>query len=214
MTEMITTDVEAWKRYPSHRSWFNKLWLADTFGYLCGPNAVPVPVVNDYIVKPIYNLHGMGAGAKIIRLNPEDTELVPPGYFWCEKFVGDHYSIELTWRNTEWNVVSVFQGFHANEEELFRFSKWKRVSPAGIHLPEKLNELRDCQSINVEMIGDKIIEVHLRSSPDPMEYDELIPVWNDTPKELVDKLEIEYNFIFSADRVLNSEFYRIGFYVK
>ena len=32
--------------------------------------------------------------------------------------------------------------------------------------------------INVEMIGNKVIEVHFRDTPDP-DYDELIPVWND-----------------------------------
>ena len=211
---MITTDVEAWQKYPFHRSWFNKLWVADTFGYLCGPNAVSVPVEDNYIVKPIYNLHGMGAGAKIKHLRPEDVDHVPPGYFWCERFIGDHYSIELTWRKGHWNVVSVFQGFHSNGQELFRFVKWKRVSPE-IHLPKKLDELWDCGSINVEMIDSKIIEVHLRGTPDPVEYDELIPIWSDTPECVVNELKTMYNkFIPSEDKVLNSHVSRLGFFVK
>jgi hypothetical protein len=174
---------------------------------------VPVPVENDYIVKPIYNLHGMGAGAKIIRLRPEDVHLVPPGYFWCERFVGDHYSIELTWSKGNWNIVSVFQGYHSSEDELFRFCKWKRVSPE-IQVPNKLNELWDCQSINIEMIGGTIIEVHLRGTPDPVDYDELIPIWSDTPKDVVDEFKITHAFIESKDKVLNSKVSRLGFFCR
>jgi hypothetical protein len=64
------------------------------------------------------------------------------------------------------------------------------------------------------MIDNKIIEVHLRGTPDPVEYDELIPIWNDTPECVVNELKTMYNFIHSEDKVLNSEFYRVGFFVK
>jgi hypothetical protein len=90
---------------------------------------------------------------------------------------------------------------------------WKRVSPE-IHLPKKLDELWDCDSINVEMIDGKIIEVHLRGTPDPVEYDELIPIWSDTPECVVDELKSLYTFVESRDRVLNSVVSRLGFFCR
>jgi len=32
--------------------------------------------------------------------------------------------------------------------------------------------------INIEIIGDKIIEVHLRHNTDPVMHDEFIPIWS------------------------------------
>ncbi len=29
-------DDQAWEKYPKHHKWFNKLWLAEELGYVCG----------------------------------------------------------------------------------------------------------------------------------------------------------------------------------
>lgn len=210
---MVKDDIEAWKVYPFHRMWFNKLWVSEKFKYTCGPCGVPVPHEGKYIVRPIYNLYGMGAGAKIINLKPEDSETVPPGYFWCEVFEGDHFSVELTWNRPLWKVTSVFQGHHASEEELFRFSSWEKVT-REIYIPDELNELWDCGQINIELIGNKIIEVHLRGSPDPTEYTEFVPIWNDTPKEFIESFKSTHKFLEAPDYVHSTSLLRKGFYVK
>ena len=74
--------------------------------------------------------------------------------------------------------------------------------------------------INVEFIEDKIIEVHLRKSPDP-EYNHMIPVWESDEMFRVgnhkrDHYELHgYKWIESYD---NANGYiddpRIGFFVK
>ena len=56
-------DWRAWAKYPQHRNWFNKLWVADRLNYLCGPSGFPLPKTMMTIVRPVYNLNGMGAGA-------------------------------------------------------------------------------------------------------------------------------------------------------
>ena len=64
----LVNDVDAWSKYPRYTSWYNKLWLSERLGYKCGPAGVPVPVKGTYIVRPIYNLLGMGLGAKYMFL--------------------------------------------------------------------------------------------------------------------------------------------------
>lgn len=209
---MIKTDEEAWIKYPSHRLWFNKLWVSERFCHACGPAGIEVPESGTYIVRPIYNLYGMGANASFRFLTKKDKDLLPPGHFWCEVFEGDHLSIELNWNDGRWTPNSIFQGHHANEEELFRFSKWSRVD-CDVVIPTVLDVLYDCGSINVEMIGNKVIEVHLRGSPDPIEYNEFIPVWNDTPDNVLNRYRDTHKFIESRDSVFNTSVCRLGFFV-
>lgn len=173
---MITDDVTAWHTYPQHHKWFDKLWLSERLGYNCGPGGVPVPYAAKYIVRPIYNLRGMGLYAELQHLTPEDLHSVPPGYFWCEQFKGTQYSVDYLWNN-RWQQLNAVQG-HNQEHELYRFSAWTYCDYQAA-LPEYFNELKDCEYINVEFIDTRIIEVHLRTSPDPKGYTELITVWAD-----------------------------------
>jgi hypothetical protein len=150
----------------------------------------------------------MGLGARLKYLMPHDTHTVPPGYFWCEQFKGTQRSIDYHW-NHGWQQTSAFEG-HNEPDQLYRFTSWTRCD-YQTQLPAVLDVLKDCEHINVEFIADKIIEVHLRVSPDPQEYAHLIPVWND--QTLL--MPPGYTWIASpdnADGLLPST--RLGFYVK
>mgnify|MGYP001284431473 CR=1 FL=1 len=84
---------DAWLKYPQHHIWFNKLWLAEQLGYDCGPASVPVSKSGKYIVRPIYNLRGMGLGTYVTELHPNTVDDIQPGYFWCEYFEGTHKTV-------------------------------------------------------------------------------------------------------------------------
>ena len=98
---MVEEDFQAWQIYPEHRWVFNKLELALRLGYDAGPACVPITRSGKYVVRPIYNLYGMGIGAKVIHINimqsksMENHALIPPGYFWCEAFEGEHKSVDF-----------------------------------------------------------------------------------------------------------------------
>ena len=204
----ITDDVTAWNTFPQYRIWFNKLWLSEKFGYLCGPGGVPVPTKDYYIIKPIYNLRGMGAGSTIMELDPNDLTTVPPGYFWCEIFEGEHYSLDLSWKNHKWEITSCYQGINS-KEKLYKFHKWIRTS-TNYQIPEILDSLQLCKHLNIEIIDNKIIEVHLRSSPDPI-YNEIIPVWENDETQI----SSDYTWVESvddADGFIPQK--RLGFLVK
>lgn len=135
------TDAEAWSLYPHHRQFFNKLWLAEYLGHKCGPAGyapTEMEIPDNVIVRPIYNLSGMGVGARPLNLivecssrytnrpnldggstwdPPTKTEVLeglPAGTFWCEKFEGDQLSTTLRWvvgRSGfgSWEYVSTYQ---------------------------------------------------------------------------------------------------------
>lgn len=177
----LDEDVDAWYRYPHYRQWVNKLHVADQFGYLCGPAGIPVPRPDTYVIRPIYNLAGMGVGAKLIYLAPEDLSLVPPGYFWTEQFKGTHYSIDYTRDQQGFTQLNCYIGVN-DPHCLSRFYHWKKSNHQFI-LPPQLASIH-IPRINIEVIGDKIIEVHLRNGFDHlMHCDEIIPVLaQDPPK--------------------------------
>jgi hypothetical protein len=176
---MIKTDQEAWVAYPKHHNWFNKLWVSEKLGYKCGPGGTAPKTSGWYVIRPTYNLSGMGVGAKKEFIKAGDLTAVRAGYFWCEWFEGTHYSATFKFVHDikpRWDVVSCWEG-NSNPVMLQQFREWYRTEPEEVpHVPWALNELSDVGIINVEFKGDKVIEVHLRDTPDP-NYDHIIPTW-------------------------------------
>ncbi len=205
-------DFEAWEKYPHHHKWFNKLYLAELMGYKCGPTGLAPDVTDHYIVRPIYNLSGMGVGSKVIKIEAGDATKVPPGYFWCEFIAGIQYSATYEFVDGRWKSISCWQGTN-DINNLSRFVSWIR-STYKPKVSSQFNELHDVGRINIEFIGDKPIEVHLRESPDP-NYDELIPVWDDNSVNKEAYLSRGYRYIESYDDANGFlEIPRIGFLVK
>lgn len=171
---MIDSDAEAWVAYPHHRDWFDKLRFSLRMGYRCGPCGTAPGVAGTYVVRPCYNLEGMGAGARVQHITAGDDRAVEPGYFWCELFTGPQLSVTYRWDGV-WVPESSWCGELA-PGDLTRFRKWTRSDehPAA---PAVCDELADVGHINVEFVGGRPIEVHLRLSPDPGWGDEIVPVW-------------------------------------
>jgi len=211
-------DDAAYQKYKHHRQWFNKLWVSHKFNHVCGPAGTDIPKDGVYVIRPIYNLGGMGAGASLKELKQADCRSVPPGYFWCEYFKGTHYSVNYKWKTDhitggEWEGTSCWIGTNL-PINLSKFVDWKKSSfiPKA---PIELKPLSDVKEINVEFIDDKVIEVHLRHSPDP-DYDHIIPVWSSDLGPKKDHMEMHgYDFIEAYD---DANGYiddpRIGFLVK
>lgn len=173
-------DWHAWERYTQHRWVFNKLELSLKLGYTAGPVPLPVPATGEYVVRPIYNLSGMGAGAKIVTLNANEAYDYAPGYFWCERFVGDHLSVNYKWQNNCLVETHTSIG-ESDPKNLSKFRRWCKIENQNIPLPQWINEFNDVEDINIEFIDGNIIEIHLRKgSYFPDGATELIPVWATT----------------------------------
>ena len=87
----------------------------------------------------------MGVGAKSNHCNPEiDNEsiithgIIPPGYFWCEYFTGDHVSIDYK-RKLIWVPFNAILATQQDPKHLTKFGKWTRIEIPNIVIPEFLN---------------------------------------------------------------------------
>jgi len=205
-------DFEAWEKYPQHRKWFNKLYVADLFGYDCGPSGTAPSVSGKYIVRPIYNLSGMGLGASVKYIEKGDYKSTPVGYFWCNFFIGKQYSITYNFLKNEWIPISSFEGKN-DINNLSKFSYWKR-SNYYIDFPKEITNLKDVNVVNIEFIENKPFEVHLRDTPDP-DYDIFLPIWKGEKNNIEKFKKKGYKFVSSyedANGFLETP--RIGFMVK
>lgn len=209
-------DSEAYLKYPHHRKWFNKLYLAEVMKYKCGPSGIPPQEDGTYIIRPIYNILGMGLGARLEFIKAGDNTKVEPGYFWCEYISGKHYSATYEFIHDSkgtWVPLHCWEGvnFPIN---LSKFMEWKRSSFIP-EVPRHFNVLSDVRIINIEFKGNSPIEVHLRESPDP-QYDHMIPTWKNDSSHIQNHYELSgYTWIESYD---DAEGYlenpRTGFWVK
>lgn len=198
-------DHEVWP-YVSHDDlWiFDKCILSRKLGYICGPAGVKVPKTGKYVVRPCVNLEGMGKGAKIVYLeqNKENSEKVPPGYFWQELFEGRHLSFDFV----NGKQVRATEGFRESDSLQF-FTRWITVDDQ-LSSPDVVQYFIDKYSyVNVEAVDGKIIEVHLRKNPD---FDdgsiEIIPVWENQ------KVKCPAGFVFVPDIVDDKP--RLGFFKR
>lgn len=205
-------DIQAYRKYPELTHWYNKLWFSEKMGYVCGPASISPSRSGWYVVRPMMNLSGMGVGATKTWIEAGDITKVPLGYFWCEWFEGSQYSVTYEWSDHWWNAISSWEGIK-NEDNLTKFHRWVR-SKFMPKIGLEFHELSRVGKINIEFIGNKPIEVHLRVSPDP-DHDILIPIWQEE-EYLVDMYKkLGYTYVYSydnADGFLEKP--RLGFMVK
>jgi hypothetical protein len=150
----------------------DKLILAKRLGYYCGPAGI-APKPGKYIVRPVINLKMMGVGASVEYL---DRDSIPDGYFWCEVFQGRHLSFDYNYGKQTLAV----EGFR-NQQRLDRFSHWSRVADIFALPPILQTVAEQYPWFNVEVIGDKVIEVHFRYNDDFANHtaQTIVPVWQD-----------------------------------
>lgn len=209
-------DDDAWLKYIQHRQFFNKLWVNQQAGNHCAPGGVGVDHAGWYISRPVYNISGMGLGAEKIWIEPEQYHSVPPGYFWCEWLDGEHVSADYIWDEQEksWRQFNTFVACRNPDVPLYRFSSWHR-SQCLINPPQFVDVLKNVDVINCEYIGGRLIEVHLRGSPDPVEYDEFVVCWSDNLLDHDHMIGLGYTWLESfddADGLMKEK--RLGFWAK
>jgi len=181
-------DLEAFELYPQYRHWYNKLFLSNVFGYTCGSDTIPSS--GRWIIRPIQNLVGMGLGASIGHYSKGFA--IPMGNFYCEVFEGRHITMDYQYVDGIWCQGATFEGFRYNDS-LVHFRRWLSVD-YKFNLPLILQSIK-VDNINIEVIGGKIIEVHLRHNPDPIQYKEYLPIWESIPESKI----CPPGFVFVSD---------------
>jgi hypothetical protein len=159
-----TEDSDAWLWNPDHRWVYDKLAVALSQGLEAAPHGVSPPHYPVFS-KPIYNLKGMGVGSQPLRSDADYNAAYRPGHLWATLLEGDHVSSDVVvidgdpkwWRHAR--GITADQGTfdyweitgepHAAIEDWV--SAWSRKHLKGYS-----------GIINLETIGARIIEVHLR----------------------------------------------------
>lgn len=198
---MYLDSNQEWENICSEDLWvYNKLFLSKILKYVCGPTGTIVPKSNYYIIRPSFNLNGMGRLARIEWIEG-NTDKYHPSEFWCEIFTGRHLSVDFYKKESKLVIL----GEKDLNAPLYKWKKWSKIYEE-IQFPSVLNSLKgNYDWINCEFIGDKLIEVHFRQNPD-FRYGNTIaiPVWSED-----EKIEMN-NFKYIKD----SEYLRKGFYIQ
>jgi hypothetical protein len=159
-----TEDGDAWVWYPRHKWVYDKLRVAESQGFQCGPHGLEPPAFPVFS-KPVFNMRGMGAGSRIIRTVKEYKSAQRPGHIWMPLLEGEHVSTDVAvvdgaarwWRHCigvplhggmfdHWIVLA-----ESRPEIEAYCGAWMKKNLAGY-----------TGMVNFETIGAKIIEVHLR----------------------------------------------------
>ena len=160
-----TEDFDAYEWNPAYRWVYNKLLVAESQGLLCAPHGV-TPRNFPVFSKPIINLRGMGASSRTIASLADYERHETAGHFWMTLLVGEHVSSDIAITNGTAVWFRHAQGIPAGAGT---FDYWtirgrgrdpdsKRTAPPG--LPAILRATPGWS--NLETIGGRIIEVHLR----------------------------------------------------
>ena len=183
-SEVAVNDAAAWRLNPAHRSVYDKLGVALAAvlrAAPCGVDPLACGLTPDdwVFVKPIVNLAGMALQARAVR-----ADVVPndPGLFWCERLEGEHTSTDCLVREGE--VVWLAHTSASERKDHERPLYWD----VGVERPELDARVRDWVArhltgytglCNLEMIGGRPIEAHLRGSNGFLELygPAFVPAW-------------------------------------
>lgn len=150
-------DIQAYKYYPKYNFIYNKLFIAKSQNLNCGTSNPNIPS----IVRPIINLYGMGSGVYFLDHKSKNLN-IPNKNFWCEILKGEHISIDI-FKNSYGIQDSIsFKGI-SNDDQTFDY--WEYIDfiiPNNIKNWINFHLYNFIGIINIELIGDKIIECHLR----------------------------------------------------
>jgi hypothetical protein len=159
-----TEDADAWTWYPAHRWIYDKLAVALSQGLDAAPHGV-MPPAFPVFSKPLMNLRGMGTGSRLIHSAADYAAALTPGHFWTTNLQGAHVSSDVAlvdgaprwWRHATGVTApgGTFDHWHIHADPMPEIEDscgdWARRHLRGY-----------TGMLNVETIGGRIIEAHLR----------------------------------------------------
>jgi len=159
----VNDDYEAYQRIPEFRWVYHKPLLYDRLGIKYGlfpslPDAYPV------VIKPSINLYGLARGVHLAHC--DDDVANATGCLWMPTAHGPHWSVDVQIASPDSLSLTTVQG--VPHPRFGMFSHWMRAdlpTENRERVSEIVAALGICRgAINVEMIGNTPIEVHLRPS--------------------------------------------------
>ena len=181
-TDVAVNDVHAWRLNQKHRHVYNKLHIALSQGLQAAPSGVSpllmgLQAEDACFVKPIFNLGGMSLNTvstkaqeiseSTINQAQNNGENCAAGSFWCEFLTGSQTSSDVLVLNGQPKWYAHTKA--ADKRNKNRPIYWEigadcsELEPSLERFIQR--ELAGYTGLcNIEMIGNNIIEAHLRGS--------------------------------------------------
>jgi hypothetical protein len=159
-----TDDPDAYRRHPDYRWVYNKLSLAESQGLACAPHGVEPPSYPVFS-KPIINLRGMGYGSRTLESRQEYLQQQTPGHFWMTLLRGAHISSDMAVIGgaPAWVRHTVGTPLDGGTFDYWTVNVQARPALERHATDWVRSNLRGYTGmVNLESIGDRLIEVHLR----------------------------------------------------
>jgi hypothetical protein len=159
-----TDDADAWRWYPEQRWIYNKLRVAESQGIECAPHGIDPPHYPVFS-KPVINLEGMGVGSRTLWSRQDYEAHLSAGHMWMRLLRGEHVSSDAAVVGGEVHDIRHARGFSLPGG---LFDYWIIEADPRPALEEYLGTWIETHlpsytgMVNLESIGGRIIEVHLR----------------------------------------------------
>lgn len=172
-SDIAWDDSQAWEMNPVHRWVYDKYEISkvsDIHTWLLKDLSFETAANLDYpvILKPRKNFHGMGKGTHVCYAWEDLITCYDPDSIVQEKLTGRHISTDVLLRGGDICAYSSFEGFYEKDPfgaNSLSFSLWERVPELPSAVPDFCTHLIGYTGpANVETIGGRVIEVHLRPS--------------------------------------------------
>ena len=159
-----TEDSDAWQWFPRYKWVYNKLAVAESQGFACGPHGLEPPEFPVFS-KPVFNMRGMGIDSRVFRTVRDYKARQKPGHIWMPMLEGEHISTDVAvadgkahwWRHT---YGAPLEGGMFDYWVVLAESRPEIETYCGEWLERNLGGYTGM--VNFETIGARIIEVHLR----------------------------------------------------
>lgn len=159
-------DPECWLLHPEFRWVYDRSAICRSQGLRHAPHGVE-PSEFPVFSKPIVNLRGMGQGARTLRSLAEYQRHERPGHLWMELLTGEHVSTDVAVAGGEpcwWRHVRGAPT-HGGMFDHWTIEAGERPDlEAGLGAWVRRWLPGYSGGLNLETIGGRIIEVHLRVS--------------------------------------------------
>jgi hypothetical protein len=159
-----TEDADSWAWYPRHRWVYDKVAVALSQGLDAAPHGVE-PRSFPVFSKPITNLKGMGVGSRVLRNASDYLTHYAPGHMWMTLLEGRHVSSDVAVLNGEtkwWRHATGHPGPEGTFDHWVLHAEHDAEIEQGCGAWIAKNLAGYTGMLNLETIGGRIIEVHLR----------------------------------------------------
>jgi len=157
--------------FSNHRN-YNKLLLSQMQNLECAPVGI-TPIDFPVIIKPIINLYGMSNGFKFIKNLKEYNQNKFIGMFWQKYLDGIQYNLDINMSNGK--IIQYFCIISEPDNNgMFKYHYYKKNYILSDKIINFIEDLLDTYTgfVNIEVINDYIIEMHLRLNGDLFLYTE------------------------------------------